>query len=76
MFLSPSIMSFLLFGAAPVAHGGSQTRGQIRATAAGLHHSYSNTGSKLHLRPTHLTAMLDPQPTEQGQGLNPQPNGS
>ena len=30
---------FLLFRAAPGAHGGSQARGPIRAPAAGLHHS-------------------------------------
>ena len=40
---------FCLFRAAPVAYGGSQTRGQIRAVAAGLYHSHSNTGSKPHL---------------------------
>ena len=34
----------LLFRATPVAYGGSQVRGQIRATATGLHHSHSNTG--------------------------------
>ena len=35
-----------LFLAAPVAYGSSQARGQIRAAAAGLHHSHSNTRSK------------------------------
>ena len=35
------------------------------ATAAGLHHSHSNSGSKPHLQPTsQLTATPDPQPTE------------
>ena len=29
-------------GAAPVAYGGSQDKGQIRLAAAGLHHSHSN----------------------------------
>ena len=33
---------FCLFMAAPEAYGGSQGRGRIRATAAGLHHSHSN----------------------------------
>ena len=33
---------FLLFRATPMAYGGSQTRGRIRAAAAGLHHSHSN----------------------------------
>ena len=51
---------FGLFTAAPVAHGSSQARGQIRATAAGLHHSriqaesatytiaHNNAGSLTH----------------------------
>ena len=37
---------FFLFTAAPVAHGGSQARGPIRAAAVGLYHSHGNTGSK------------------------------
>ena len=46
------------------------------ATAAGLHHSHSNVGSKLRLQPTpQLMATLDPQPTEGGQGLNSNPHG-
>jgi len=50
-----------LFRAIPMAYGGSQARGQIGAVAAGLHHSHSNMGSKLHLLPTpQLTAMPDP----------------
>ena len=52
-------------------------RGSIRATAPGLRHSHSNARSKLHLQPTPpLTATLDPWPTEQGQGSNPQPHAS
>ena len=47
------LFCFFLFRAAPVAYGGSQTSGPIRATAASLHHSYSNAGSELHLWPTH-----------------------
>ena len=35
-------LSFVLFRAAPSAHGGSQARGPIKVTAAGLHHSNSN----------------------------------
>ena len=54
---------FLLFRAVRTAYGHSQARGQIAATAAGLHHSHSNTGSELHLRPT-------PQ-LQQAQILNP-----
>ena len=49
------------FRAAPVAYGGSQARGPIGATAAGLHHSHSNARSELRLRPTpQLMAMQDP----------------
>ena len=40
---------FLLFRAVPVAYGGSQARGQIGATAAGLCHSHSNAGLEPHL---------------------------
>ena len=46
---------FCLFGiswAPPMAYGGSQARGQIGAVAAGLHQSYSNTGSVPCLQPT------------------------
>ena len=57
------MFSFLLFRASPAAYGGSQARGPIRATAAGLHHSHSNTGSKPCLQAT-------PQLT-QHQILNP-----
>ena len=39
---------------------GFQAR-EIRAVAAGLHHSYSNSGSEPYLQPTpHLMAMPDP----------------
>ena len=52
---------FCLFRGTPVAHGGSQARGQIGAVAAGLHPSHKNTRSKPHLWPTpQLTAMPDP----------------
>jgi len=42
------IFSFLafFFPYAPVAYGGSQVRGRIRAAAAGLHHGHSNARSK------------------------------
>ena len=40
---------FFLFRAAPKACGSSQARGRIRAAAAGLHHSPSNTRYKGHL---------------------------
>ena len=38
----------LFFSAAPAAYGGSQARGWIRASAASLHHSHSNSGSLTH----------------------------
>ena len=41
-----------LFRADPAIYGSSQARGQVRAGAAGLHHSHSSAGSKAHLRPT------------------------
>ena len=65
-----------LFRAAPVAYGSSQARGPIVTTAAGLHHSHSNTGSEPLLGPTpKLMATPDPQRTDQCQGLNPYPHG-
>ena len=52
---------FCFFRATPAAYGGSQAKGLIEATAAGLHHSHSNTRSELHLQPTpQLTATPDP----------------
>ena len=58
------------------ACGSSRARNQIRAAAASLQHSHSNTGSKPPLQSvSQLTAMPDPQPTEHGQGSNPHPLG-
>ena len=53
---------FVVFSrAACKAYGGSQVRGLIRAIAAGLHHSHSNTGSEPYLWPTpQLTTTPDP----------------
>jgi len=52
---------FVFSRAAPMAYGGSQARSLIRAVAAGLHQSHSNTGSEPHLQPTpQLTATRDP----------------
>ena len=48
-----------LFRAIPAACGGSQARSLIRAVAAGLRHSHSNTRSVLCLLSTQLMAMLD-----------------
>ena len=57
-----------------MAYGSSQARGRIRATAAGLSHSRSNTGYELHLwLAPQLTAM---RPTKWGQGSNLHPQGS
>ena len=71
---------FCLFAtswAAPAAHGDSQARGRVGAVAASLCQSHSNAGSESRLRPTpQPMATPDSQPTEQGQGLNPQPHGS
>ena len=43
---------FSFFRAAPVAHGSSQDRGQMKAAASGLHHSLSSEGTKPYLLPT------------------------
>ena len=52
---------FFAFWAVSRAYGSFQARGQIGTSAAGLHHSHSNAGSELRLRPTpQLTATLDP----------------
>ena len=48
-----AILFFCLFRAAPVAYGGSQARGWIRAVAAGLWHSHSIAGSELCLNLYH-----------------------
>ena len=67
---------FCLFRAVPEANGSSQVWSQIEAVAASWHHSHSNVGSKLHLRPIpQLTAKPDPSPTERGQGSNPHAHG-
>ena len=52
MYLFFCLFVFGLFRAGPVAHGGSQARGQIGATAEGLRHSHSNAGSEPSLPPT------------------------
>ena len=52
-----------------MAYGDSQARGVIADVATGLCQSHSNVGSGPCLLPTlQLTAMLDPQPIERGQG--------
>ena len=53
-----------------------QVMGLIRAVATSLRQSHGNMGSKPRLRPTlQLMATQDPQPIEQGPGLNPQLHG-
>ena len=52
---------FVISWATPMAYGGSQARGRIRAVATGLRQSHSNAGSEPRLQPTpQLTAMRDP----------------
>ena len=70
MFSEPFQLKHFMGGRpSPLAYGGSQARSQIGAAAAGLCHSHSNTGSELLLQLTpQLMAMLDPYPTEGGQG--------
>ena len=63
LFIYLFFLSFCLFAiswAAPWAYGGSQARGLIRAVAASLRQSHSNSRSELRLRPTpQLTATPD-----------------
>ena len=76
-FLSFFFCLFAFSRAAPVAYGGSQARSRIGAIAAGLRQSHNDAGSEPHLQPTpQLMATPAPQPTERGQGSNPQPHGS
>ena len=49
MFQTFTFFSFCLFRAVPEAYGGSQARGPVIATAAGLRPSHSNSGSELRL---------------------------
>ena len=67
--LLTSFLSFFFFNfrAAPAAFGGSQVRGRIRATAAGLCHNHSNARSEPRLQPTpQLVTTPDPQPMRPG----------
>ena len=60
-FIYLFIYLFCLFRAAPVAYGGSQARGLIRAVAASLRQSHINARSEPSLQPAQqLTAMLHP----------------
>ena len=61
VFTVGDLLLFVFFRAAPMACGGSQARGRTGAGAASLHHSHSNSGSKLQLRPVpKFVVMLDP----------------
>ena len=61
LFILFYFILFFLFRATPDAFGGSQAGGLIASVATGLRHSYSNTESEPHLRPTpQLTATPDP----------------
>ena len=53
LFFKFIFIIFFIFRATPAAYGGFQARGLIKAVAASLHHSHSNTRSKSHLQPTH-----------------------
>ena len=58
------------------SYGGSQARGLIAAAAASLHHSHSNAGSEVHLRPIlQLTAMPDPLTHWARSGIKPASSG-
>ena len=63
---------FFFFRVAYKAHGGSQARGQIGATAAGLHHSHSDARSELCLRPT--PQLMATTLAKRGQWLNLHPH--
>ena len=54
---------FFPWRAAPAARGGPQARGLVGAVAPGQRHSHNKHHSSQ-------------QPTERGQGSNPQPHGS
>ena len=81
IYLFLFFISFFVFSAfsraALTAYEDSQARGLIGAVATRLHHSHSHMGSEPRLQPTpQLPATPDPEPTERGQGSNPQPHGS
>ena len=71
IYLSIEREFFFFLTPAPAPYVHSWARGQNRAAAATPCHSHNNTRSEPHLPPTpQLAAMLDPQPTERGQGWN------
>ena len=61
LFIHISQFVFKIFKTTTMAYGSSQAMGRIRDAAASLHHSHSNSGTKVCLQPTpHLTVALDP----------------
>ena len=66
-------LSFCYFMPSPMAYGGSQARGLIRATAAGLHQSHIKAGSErvcdLH-RSSQQCQILNPQSKARDQTCN------
>ena len=61
MYIYIYFFFFLLFSAALVAYGGSQTRDLLITVATSLHQSHSNTRSESRLQPTpQLMATLNP----------------
>ena len=61
LFIYLFFVFFAISWVTPTAYGGSQARGVIRAVAASLRQSHSNTGSKPRLLPTpQLTATPGP----------------
>ena len=74
--LSSGFVCVCVFRATGAASGSSQARGQIGATAVGLHHSHSNARSEPCLQPMpQLMAVLDTKISKLGQRLNPHPHG-
>ena len=73
LFLKLSFFLFSLFFGG-CTNGIWKFPGQVsnQSCSCQLHHSHSNAGSESSVQPTpQLMVMLDPQPTEQGQGSNP-----
>lgn len=67
---------FSFYGHTCEAHGTSWARGQIRVAAEAYSTATATLDLSRILRPVpQLAAMLDPSPTEGGQGLNPPPQG-
>ena len=74
-FLFFFVFCLFFFRTAPTACGGSQARDLIGAVAASLH-TATATQDPSRMCDLHHSPTPDLQPTEQGQGRNPQPYGS